>query len=204
MTLGRMFPSRGQQAPTRLLTFISSPGLNSSRACTPSRRRDISPCMPVSFTYRPNDAEDRGSHTMRQSTLGLATLLCVLLTLSLAGAFGREAPDVEMPEADIDALAAPITRSCTFGAPGDGCIFDVVATGGGNLQVDTRARATGELWRTPVAIVGTKTVLSTVGTGSTSSFTGLVKRTVASGKSYNVAVLYEAPLPGTFPTTVED
>ena len=108
-----------------------------------------------------------------------------------------------MPEADIDALAAPITHSCTFGAPGDGCIFDVVATGGGNLQADKRADATGERWRTTVAIVDTKTVLSNVGTGSTSSYTGLVKRTVANGKRYNVAVLYEAPLPGTFPTTVE-
>jgi hypothetical protein len=116
---------------------------------------------------------------MWKSTLGLAIPLGVLLTRSLAAARGGEATDVAEPEADLDALAALVLKSCTFGASGDGCDSDLVATGGGNLQVDTGAGATGERWRTPVAVVGTQNVLSNVGLGSTTSFTGLLQRTVA-------------------------
>ena len=125
---------------------------------------------------------------MRNVCGGLAARLGVVLVVSLSVAWSAD-----------EIMAAPIIHSRPFEAPGDGCIFDLVATGGGVLKVDMKADTAGDRWRTAIVVVDTKTVESNVGTGSATSFTGLVQRTVGNGKRYEVVVAYEHPLSGTIP-----
>jgi Protein of unknown function (DUF1566) len=125
---------------------------------------------------------------MQRGCKHLVARLGVVLALSLSLIFGA-----------TEVTAAPIIHACTFDAPGDGCIFDLVGTGGGNLKLDTKADTAGNRWRTTIVVVDTKNVESNVGTGSATSFTGLVQRSVANGKRYEVIVVYEFPLSGTLP-----
>jgi Protein of unknown function (DUF1566) len=125
---------------------------------------------------------------MEKGCKRLAAHLGIVLVLSVCVVLGAG-----------EATAAPIIHSCTFEASGDGCLFDLVATGGGGLKVDTKAGTAGDRWRTTLVVVDTKTVDSHVGTGSATSFTGLVQRTMANGKRYEVMVAYEFPLSGTLP-----
>jgi hypothetical protein len=89
-------------------------------------------------------------------------------------------------------------HACPFEAPSEGRIFDLVATGGGALKVDTKAGTAGDRWRTTIVVVDTKTVESNVGTGSATSFTGLVQRNVANRRRYEVLAADEPPWPEPF------
>jgi hypothetical protein len=100
------------------------------------------------------------------------------------------------------AAAQEVIKTCAFGASGEACIFDVTATADGLLGVDTKASAAGNKWRATTYLTGKKSAKSNVGSGSTSTFTGLVERKVQAGKQYELAVTYETPLPGTFPASV--
>jgi hypothetical protein len=101
------------------------------------------------------------------------------------------------------AHAQQVTVPCGIAAPGDACIFDVEALASGVLAVDTHASIAGQRWRAAIAVAGAKAIKSAIGTGNTSSFTGLVSRKIVAGVKYEVVVFYERPLPSTFPTSLE-
>jgi len=92
-------------------------------------------------------------------------------------------------------------RGCNTGTSGDACVYDVVATENDSLTVATRANREGDLWRAMIVEVGTETTRSNVGTGSTTDFTGAATSPIVTGNRYEVIVIYEGPLPGTFPTS---
>ena len=94
-------------------------------------------------------------------------------------------------------------KTCTIEASGEACIFDLRATANGTLQVCTTAARSGNRWRATLAQVNTAGAISKVGSGSTTTCTGVVQRNVVSGNNYEVLVTYERPLPGTFPTSVK-
>jgi hypothetical protein len=98
------------------------------------------------------------------------------------------------------AHAQGVTKPCGIGSSGDACIFDVEALANGVLTVDTRATMAGQRWRAAIALAGAKAIKSGIGSGSATTFTGLVSRPVVAGKKYEVIVFYERPLPSTFPT----
>ena len=64
---------------------------------------------------------------MQRGGEGLAACLGIVLVLSVCVILGAR-----------EVTAAPIIHSCTFEAPGEGCIFDLVGSGGGALKVDTK------------------------------------------------------------------
>jgi hypothetical protein len=99
-------------------------------------------------------------------------------------------------------LLAQLTKPCSFGASGEGCIFDVVAQADGTLIVDTRAGTAGDRWRATVVTQNKGGGKSNVGTGSNTVFTGSASFGVKTGKAYEVIVTYETPLPGAFPAGV--
>jgi hypothetical protein len=95
-----------------------------------------------------------------------------------------------------------VIKSCDFRESGDGCVFDVVATGQDFLTVGTKAGAAGEYWRTTLINLNQRVVKSDVGTGTATQFTGAVQLHVRYGLPFLVMVNYEGPLPGGFPTSV--
>jgi hypothetical protein len=101
------------------------------------------------------------------------------------------------------AHAQEVTKPCGIGSSGDACIFDVEALVDGVLAVDTRATMAGQRWRAAIAVAGSKAIKSSIGSGSATTFTGLVSRPVVAGKKYEVIVFYERPLPSTFPTGLD-
>jgi hypothetical protein len=135
---------------------------------------------------------------MRKRPRGLAALLGVVLVLSMSGAFGAD--ETEATPEEVEVTAAPLTHACSVEAPGDGCVFDLTATGKGTLKVDTQADTPGDLWQVCAVQVGAAAACK-IGTGSTTSFTGLIQKGLAAGKTYEVFVIYEAPLPDPFPPT---
>lgn len=116
----------------------------------------------------------------------MAILVLVALTLILS----------------VPAAAQESIVTCTLGASGEACIFDLTATADGVLSVDSKAGASGNRWRTTTFLANKKSAKSNVGTGSAATFTGLVERNVQMGTKYELAVTYETPLPGTFPASV--
>jgi hypothetical protein len=165
------------------------------------------------------DTKDEEGNTMRKLSVYLmVVLLGIMLLPALSMAQGAtdaaedEAADIEMltpdnDEADLgealDALAAPVVKSCNFGASGDGCVFDVPATGGGTLEVDTRAVSKRNRWRATIVELGQRPAASNIGTGSTTAFTGLVTQAVVSRRTYEVVVIHERLAAGLFPAGVE-
>lgn len=98
--------------------------------------------------------------------------------------------------------ALTVQKTCTIEASGEGCIFDLNATGAGTLQICTKAGRVGDRWRATAVQVNTTGASSAVGNGSTGTFTGCASRSVTNGVSYEVLGTWERPLPGTFPATV--
>jgi hypothetical protein len=135
----------------------------------------------------------------RKFPVYLAVVLGVLLLVSLSMAQELE----DAGEDEVIDIEAAIFKSCNFGASGDGCVFDVTATGSGMLEVDTRASRTSNRWRTIIVEVGQNPAVSNIGTGSTTAFTGLVTQAVVSGRKYEVIVIHERLTSGTFPAGVE-
>jgi len=78
----------------------------------------------------------------------------------------------------------------------------VKANAAGTLRVCTKPGRTGDRWRATIAQVITGGAVSAVGTGSTTTFTGCISRSVTSGAQYVVLVTWDRPLPGTLPATV--
>jgi hypothetical protein len=101
------------------------------------------------------------------------------------------------------AIAQGVIEPCGIASTSRACIFDIEAVAGGNLVVDTRASIAGQRWRVAVALVGAKATKGGLGSGSTLNFSGAVTRKLAAGKRYEVVIVYEQPIPSTFPTTVE-
>ncbi len=97
---------------------------------------------------------------------------------------------------------ASIDRPGSIEASGEGVVFDVKATAAGTLRVCTKPRRVGDRWRATIEQVNIAGGVSTVGTGSTTSFTGCVSRVVAANIQYLVLVSWDRPLPGTFPSSV--
>lgn len=100
------------------------------------------------------------------------------------------------------AYAVVVTKTCSFGAAGDACVFDLTATANGTLIVDTQASVTGQRWRATICQVLSPSCSSNVGTGTTSAFSGAATKAVVSGTQYIGAVTYDRPLPGSFPNSV--
>jgi hypothetical protein len=92
---------------------------------------------------------------------------------------------------------------CSIGSGAGACVFDLEASADGTLIVDTRASVAGQRWRAIIAITGAKAIKGGLGSGSTTNFTGPAKRAIAAGKEYEVAILYDTPLPSAFPTPLE-
>ena len=108
-----------------------------------------------------------------------------------------------LPCSGVAVLGQENIKPCGIGASGDACIFEVEATTDGKLSLDTRATIAGQRWRAAIAPSGGIAIKSGIGTGSTSTFTGLVSRAIKAGKKYQVVVVFEKPLPSTFPTGLD-
>ena len=105
----------------------------------------------------------------------------------------------------LPASATTYIRQCTISAAGDACIFDVRPTSNGTLTVSTKAFTNNVRWRTVIAKHNTTGVNSGIGNGSTTAYSGSASRAVTASQFNNIPVyvLYERPLPGSFPTCVE-
>lgn len=102
-----------------------------------------------------------------------------------------------------DASAATATKSCTIFASGDACLFEVTPNSSGSLGASTEACTAGDRWRTSIVKLNAAGAISSVGTGSKTTFTGLATRSVVSSTTYIILITFERPLAGEFPRQVD-
>jgi hypothetical protein len=86
------------------------------------------------------------------------------------------------------ALEAQTIKSCVAGDSGDACIFDVTAIGDGTLTVDTKASKAGDRWRATIVRALKSAVITGVGNGSATQFSGVRSMKVVTGRVYEVIV----------------
>jgi hypothetical protein len=94
--------------------------------------------------------------------------------------------------------AATFDRLCAISAPGNACIFSVKAAAAGTISVSTRACIGGQRWRVTIARSNSSEVVSQIGTGSTTAFTGRAVRSTSTGTGFRVIVTIESPAPADF------
>jgi hypothetical protein len=101
----------------------------------------------------------------------------------------------------VDAVAED--KTCAIEASGEACIYDLKATRSGTLTACTTSEARGVRWRISIANANGSGIVSRVGNGIVTECTGVAQQNVIAGKSYEVIVSYEGPLPGTFPARAQ-
>ena len=94
--------------------------------------------------------------------------------------------------------AATFDRACAITAPGDACIFSVKASAAGTISVATRACTGGQRWRVTIARANSSEVVSQIGTGTTTAFTGRAVRSTSKGTGFLVVITIESPAPADF------
>ena len=129
---------------------------------------------------------------MQKNLPNLGAVLMAAVIAAWVGLFAGGVPG---------AMGAEVIKSCPLEAAGDGCVFDLAGTGGDFLTIDTRAGTAGNRWRATISEVNLPGAISNVGTGSDQEFTGAVRRRVFSGRTYEIFITFEAPLPEPFPAT---